>query len=143
MLILLALWPAGSVVLGADPQPYSVTLKPTGNSALDSALHDAATLISLQDKPPVGGFALVQRARQDVDRFQSVLQSYGYYAANIDLTIAGHPITDPDVARHHRPAAGRTQGGGDGELHPRRRSSTWARSTSTDRCPPMHARSSA
>ena len=72
-------------MLGADPQPYSVTLKPTGNSALDSALHDAATLISLQDKPPVGGFALVQRARQDVDRFQSVLQSYGYYAANIDI----------------------------------------------------------
>src|SRR3954454_14434698 len=95
LLILLALWPAGSVVLGADPQPYSVTLKPTGNSALDRALRDAATLISLQDKPPVGGFALVQRARQDEERFRSVLQSYGYYAANIDIAVAGHPITDP------------------------------------------------
>jgi translocation and assembly module TamA len=97
LLVMLALWPAGHVVLGADPQPYSVTLKPTGNSALDGALHDAATLISLQDKPPVGGFALVQRARQDMDRFQSVLQSYGYYAANIDIAIAGHPITDPTL----------------------------------------------
>ena len=58
----------------ADPQPYSVTLKPTGNKALDSALHDSSSLISLQDKAPVGGFALVERARQDVDRFQTVLQ---------------------------------------------------------------------
>ena len=81
----------------ADPQPYSVTLKPTGNKTLDSALHDSSSLISLQDKAPVGGFALVERARQDVDRFQTVLQSYGYYAGKADLTIAGHPISDPNL----------------------------------------------
>jgi translocation and assembly module TamA len=97
LLVSLAAWMVGDVAFAADPQPYTVTLKPTGNSALDSALHDSATLISLQDKPPVGGFALVQRARQDVDRFQSVLQSFGYYAANVDLTIAGHPISDPTL----------------------------------------------
>ena len=83
--------------MAADPQPYSVTLKPTGNSALDSALHDASSLITLQDKAPVGGFALVERARQDVGRFQTVLRSYGYYAAKIDLTIAGHPVSDPTL----------------------------------------------
>ena len=55
----------------ADPQPYSVTLKPTGNKTLDGALHDASSLISLQDKAPVGGFSLVERARQDLDRFQT------------------------------------------------------------------------
>ena len=76
---------------------YSVTLKPTGNKTLDSALHDSSSLISLQDKAPVGGFALVERARQDVDRFQTVLQSYGYYAGKTDLTIAGHPISDPNL----------------------------------------------
>ena len=32
-----------------------------------------------------------------MERFQSVLQSYGYYAANIDIAIAGHPITDPTL----------------------------------------------
>ncbi|HEX4174015.1 MAG TPA: autotransporter assembly complex family protein [Acetobacteraceae bacterium] len=91
-------WLVGSNgVIAADPQPYSVTLKPTGNKTLDSGLHDASSLISLQDKAPVGGFALVERARQDVDRFQTVLRSYGYYAAKVDLTIAGHPITDPDL----------------------------------------------
>jgi translocation and assembly module TamA len=81
----------------ADPQPYSVTLKPTGNKTLDGALHDASSLISLQDKAPVGGFSLVERARQDFDRFQTVLQSYGYYAAKVNLTIAGHPVSDPTL----------------------------------------------
>jgi translocation and assembly module TamA len=89
----LAFWRTDAI--GADPQPYTVTLKATGNRALDGALHDASSLISLQEKAPVGGFALVERARQDIERFQTVLQSYGYYAATVDLTIAGHPINDP------------------------------------------------
>ena len=49
----------------ADPQPYSVTLKPTGDKPLDTALHDASMLVSLEKKAPVGGFALVERARED------------------------------------------------------------------------------
>ena len=96
LLLILATVLSRSVpTLGADPQPYSVTLKPTGNKPMDSALHDASSLISLQEKAPVGGFALVERARQDVDRFQTVLRSFGYYAAKADVTIAGHPIADP------------------------------------------------
>jgi len=98
LLLILATVLSRSVpTFGADPQPYSVTLKPTGNKAMDSALHDASSLISLQEKAPVGGFALVERARQDVDRFQTVLRSFGYYAAKADLTITGHPIADPDL----------------------------------------------
>jgi translocation and assembly module TamA len=97
LLILAAVLSRSVPTLGADPQPYSVTLKPTGNKALDAALHDASSLISLQEKAPVGGFALAERARQDVDRFQTVLRSYGYYAAKADLTIAGHPIADPGL----------------------------------------------
>ena len=53
----------------ADPQPYAVTLRPTGDGGLDGALHDSSSLIALQDKAPVAGFALVQRARQDADAF--------------------------------------------------------------------------
>src|SRR6476619_8189061 len=94
-LILVAILSRSVPTLGADPQPYSVTLKPTGNKAMDSALRDASSLISLQEKAPVGGFALVERARQDIDRFQTVLRSFGYYEAKADLTIAGHPIADP------------------------------------------------
>jgi len=39
----------------ADPQPYTVTLKPTGDSALDAALQGSSTLISLQKSAPVAG----------------------------------------------------------------------------------------
>jgi len=85
-------------VLAADPQPYDVTLKPTGNGALDGALHDSARLISLQKNAPVGGFALVQRAQQDVGRFETALRSYGYYKGKVSLTIGGHPLDDPALS---------------------------------------------
>ena len=66
---------------GADPQPYTVNLKPTGDSALDAALNGSSTLISLEKSAPVGGFALTERARQDVARFETALRSFGYYKA--------------------------------------------------------------
>src|SRR6187402_9964 len=71
----------------ADPQPYDVTLKPTGEAALDAALNGSSTLISLQKSAPVGGFALTERARQDADRFVTALHSFGYYKATVTTTI--------------------------------------------------------
>src|ERR1700693_1903770 len=82
---------------GADPQPYTVNLKPTGDSALDAALNGSSTLISLQKSAPVGGFALTERARQDADRFATALQSFGYYKATVATTIAGHALGDPTL----------------------------------------------
>src|SRR6187551_1729143 len=93
LFVLAALFSGDAV--GADPQPYDVTLKPSGDSSLDSTLRDSSTLVTLREKAPVGGFALVQRAMQDVDRFKTVLQSFGYYQATIDVTVAGHPLSDP------------------------------------------------
>jgi translocation and assembly module TamA len=82
----------------ADPQPYEVKLAPTGNGALDKALHDTSSLVSLQKIAPVGGFALTERARQDLGRFTTALQSYGYYKAQIVLTIDGRAPDDPGLA---------------------------------------------
>src|SRR5665213_3515894 len=70
----------------ADPQPYTVKLDPTGDKALDAALHDSSSLIALKDKAPVGGFALLERARQDSGRFQAAVQSFGRYKARIAMT---------------------------------------------------------
>src|ERR1700733_2407094 len=81
----------------ADPQPYDVTLKPTGDDALDAALHGSSTLISLQNSAPVAGFALTERARQDVDRFETALHSFGYYKATVVTTIGGHKLDDPSL----------------------------------------------
>ena len=83
----------------ADPQPYTVAIAPTGVAALDRAVHDAATLISLRDSAPVGPFALVARARDDRTRFLTALHSFGYYGGEVGITIAGHPLDDPDLPR--------------------------------------------
>jgi translocation and assembly module TamA len=95
LLITLLAAPVSQPGRAADPQPYDVTLKPSGNAKLDAALHDSSSLISLKDKAPVGGFALVQRAREDKSRFETALHSFGYYKAHSQVTIDGHPLDDP------------------------------------------------
>lgn len=84
--------------LAADPQPYTVTLKPTGDAALDGALQGSSTLISLQTSAPVAGFALTERARQDEERFGIALHSFGYYKATVSTTIGDHRLDDPTLA---------------------------------------------
>src|ERR1700678_3139360 len=76
----------------ADPQPYNVVLKPTGDAALDAAVHDSSTLVALRDKAPVGGFALVQRARTDSALFEEALRAFGYYDGTVAMTIGTLPL---------------------------------------------------
>jgi translocation and assembly module TamA len=95
LLAALFLLPSGRVSRAADPLPYDVTLAPTGNAALDQALHDSATLVSLQTVGPVGPFGLLARARQDLGRLQAVLGSFGYYQGQVTLRIDGHALDDP------------------------------------------------
>ncbi len=90
----------------ADPQPYTVALPPTGEAPLDTALHDSATLISLEDKAPVGPFALIGRARGDRDRLQAALGSFGHYDGKIGIKILGRDIDDPELASALQAAAG-------------------------------------
>ena len=96
LLALVFAWDTGGSH-AADPQPYKVTIAPTGEAALDQAAHDASTLISLHDTAPVGPFALVARARGDLGRFNAVLGSFGHYAGKVAITIAGHPLDDPGL----------------------------------------------
>ena len=79
----------------ADPQPYTVTIAPTGDGAIDGALRDSATLVSLRTRAPVGPFALVTRAQGDLDRLQTVLHSYGYYDGHATIRIDGMALEDP------------------------------------------------
>jgi translocation and assembly module TamA len=79
----------------ADPQPYTVTITPTGDATLDGALRDSSSLISLREKAPVGAFALIARSQDDVGRLQTALQSYGYYKGTAHIVIAGRQLDDP------------------------------------------------
>lgn len=83
--------------LAADPQPYTVALKATGDASLDAAVKASSTLVSLKDKTPVGGFALVQRARDDAVRFDEAARAFGYYDVATTITIDSLPLGDPSL----------------------------------------------
>jgi translocation and assembly module TamA len=85
------------VALAADPLPYTVTFASTGNGALDAAISGSSQLASLRARAPAGPFAVVSRARQDVPRLTTALNSFGYYDPQISITIAGQKLDDPDL----------------------------------------------
>jgi translocation and assembly module TamA len=86
-----------SPVRAADPQPYSVTVQATGSDALDTTLNATAELVTLRGKVAVPPFALIERARGDVARIRTALDSFGYYAAKVTITVDAHALDDPGV----------------------------------------------
>jgi translocation and assembly module TamA len=93
--MLIAMAPAARA---ADPQPYTVSIASTGNDDLDTTLNDSAQLVTLQGKGRIPPFALVERARSDVPRLKTVLDSFGYYDAKVAMGIDGHDLDDPELA---------------------------------------------
>ena len=85
--------PAGA----ADPQPYKVDLTSTGNSEMNATLKATSDLITLRSTAPVGPFGLIGRARSDLDRLKTVLESYGYYQSYVAITIDGLALDDPTL----------------------------------------------
>lgn len=84
----------------ADPQPYTVTIAKTGSGDIDATLAASAQLVTLHGKVPVPPFALIARARSDIPRVQTALDSFGYYLNKVSITIGGHALTDPDLAAY-------------------------------------------
>lgn len=82
---------------GADPQPYKVHIAKTSNNALNAMLQGTSNLSALRKSAPVGPFALMGRARSDVDRLQTVLQSFGYYQGRVVITIDSLALDDPNL----------------------------------------------
>ena len=92
---LVALALAGSDARAADPQPYTVTVDSTGSDDVDRTLNATADLVTLRGKVAVPPFALIERARNDIPRIRTALDSFGYYAAKITVTIQAHALEDP------------------------------------------------
>lgn len=93
----LAILLAGGSARASDPQAYTVNLPQTGEGPLDAALDASLLLESLRTKSPAGPFALVGRAKGDVERLQTALRSFGYYQATVTVRIAGRALSDPDL----------------------------------------------
>lgn len=79
----------------ADPQPYTVAFKGVRSGEIDTALQASAQLVTLREKVAVPPFALIQRARSDVPRLETVLNSFGYYANKVDISIGPYGLDDP------------------------------------------------
>ena len=98
LLLLATLTLMAGVAQSADPQPYAVHFAATGNAALNAAVKASSQLEALRTKAPVGPFALVDRADQDVARLQTALSSFGYYEPTVTITINGAALDEPDLA---------------------------------------------
>jgi len=81
----------------ADPQPYAVTIATTGFDSIDATLKSSAELVTLRGKVAVPPFALIARARDDIPRLRTALESFGYYSGSIAITIESRTLDDPDL----------------------------------------------
>ena len=76
----------------ANPQPYKVDWVSPGDKAIDSTMKLTSQLETLRKSAPVDPFGLIARARGDVTRLQTVLQSFGYYDGYLIITINGRGL---------------------------------------------------
>jgi translocation and assembly module TamA len=97
LLVLYTLAVFSSSAHAADPQTYKVELAGTGNRDMDSTLKATSDLQALRSSAPVSPFGLIGRARSDVDRLTTVLESFGYYEAKVLIKINGLALTDPGL----------------------------------------------
>lgn len=97
LLLIAAGFLAESAAQAADPQPYKVDIASTGNRKFDSTLKSTSQLVALRSTS-VSPFALVARARGDLERLKTVLESFGYYEGSVSITINGHKLEDPGLA---------------------------------------------
>ena len=78
----------------ANPQTYRIDWVSTGNGAIDSTLKLSSQLEALRTGAPVGPYGLIARARADVKRLRTVLESFGYYQGTVTITINGMGLGD-------------------------------------------------
>ena len=86
-----------TAVHAADPQAYRVEFAGTGDGSLDGTLKATSELQALRTSAPVSPFGLIARARGDIDRLKTVLESYGYYQSAVTVTIESQPLTSPTL----------------------------------------------
>jgi len=89
---------AAHAARAANPQSYNVDWVSSGDKGIDSTMKLTSQLETLQKTAPVDPFGLIARARGDVTRLQTVLQSFGYYDGAITITINGMGLDSARLA---------------------------------------------
>jgi len=62
---------------------------------MDTTLKATSDLQSLRRTAPVSPFGLIARARSDIDRLTTSLESFGYYRSSVAITINGMMLSNP------------------------------------------------
>jgi translocation and assembly module TamA len=94
---LLALLLLARQAAAADQQGYTVEISGAGPGEIDAVLRASSQLVSLAGAGAIPAFALVNRARNDVARIQTALDSFGYYQNGVSIAIADLPLEDPEL----------------------------------------------
>jgi translocation and assembly module TamA len=94
---LLALFLLAGPAAAADQQTYTVEIAGAAGGEIDAALRASSQLVSLAGAGPLPAFALINRARSDVARLQTALDSFGYYQNSVIIAIAGLSPDDPEL----------------------------------------------
>jgi translocation and assembly module TamA len=81
----------------ADTQTYNVTVSGTASGEVEAALRASSQLVSLAGGGPIPAFALISRARSDIARIQTALDSFGFYQNSVNITVADQPLEDPEL----------------------------------------------
>jgi translocation and assembly module TamA len=95
--LVFAVTAVGSLAHAADPQAYKVEIVSVGNSEIDSTLKATSDLRALRGTAPVSPFGLIARARSDVDRLTTALQSFGYYQCAVAIRINAMMVNNPGL----------------------------------------------
>jgi translocation and assembly module TamA len=95
--LLFAVTAFSSLAHAADPQPYRVEIASVGNSEMDATLKSASDLLALRGTAPVSPFGLIARARSDVDRLTTALESFGYYQSRVAIKINDMMVNNPGL----------------------------------------------
>jgi translocation and assembly module TamA len=93
--LVLAVTALGSFAYAADPQPYKVDIASLGDSEMDATVKTTSDLQSLRGAAPVSPFGLIARARGDVDRLKTAVESFGYYQSSVEIKINGMRLSNP------------------------------------------------
>src|SRR3954471_6328026 len=81
----------------ADPQSYGVEISGVDGGEVEAALRASSQLVTLAGSGPIPPFALISRAREDVARIQTALDSFGFYQNSVSISIADLSPDDPEL----------------------------------------------
>lgn len=70
--------------------PYEVSFEGVEDDDLGSLLRESSRLESLKEDPPASRAGLERRIAEDMERFEDVLQSRGFYGASLDYRLEGN-----------------------------------------------------